>query len=173
MGGKEGGKQRVNAGKVLERDWRDSIPENVFYYRFRDGTASFYGGGGNEKIRFQAQNICDCLMFKRPVLWLVDLKTTLGKSIPFHNFKEHQVRELSKAMKHPGIKAGFIINFREIKETYFVKAADVEYYIAKAERKSFPVDWCRENGIRIDQWKLRTRYRYDVGGLLEGKECTR
>lgn len=157
----------ISSGKQFEKDFKKSMPENVFYYRFRDGTASFYGGGDNENIRFQQSNICDCLMYLRPILWLVDLKTTLGKSIPFNNFKENQVRELSKAMMHDGIKAGFIVNFRDIKETYFVKANDVEYYMAHAERKSFPVDWCRENGVRVGQRLLKIRYRYDIEGFLK------
>lgn len=30
----------ANAGKEFEKDWKNSIPLNIFYYRFRDGTAS-------------------------------------------------------------------------------------------------------------------------------------
>lgn len=155
----------MNEGKKFELDFKNSMPQGVFYYRFRDGTAN-WKDGENPNVRFQQSNISDCLMYLKPILWLVDLKTTLGKSIPFSNFKENQVRELSKAMMHEGIKAGFIINFRDIEETYFVKANDVEYYIAHSERKSIPVDWCRENGIRIWQKKLKVRYRYAVENLL-------
>jgi recombination protein U len=164
----------ASAGKKFEQDWKNSMPIGVFYYRFRDGTAN-WKDGENPHVRFQQTNICDCLMYLKPILWLVDLKTTLGKSIPFHNFKENQVRELNKAIMHEGIKAGFIINFRELEETYFVKANDVKNYIAKAERKSFPIDWCRENGIKVFQKKLRTRYRYAVENLLLTggvKKCT-
>lgn len=155
----------MNEGKKFELDFKNSMPQGVFYYRFRDGTAN-WKDGENPNVRFQQSNISDCLMYLKPILWLVDLKTTLGKSIPFSNFKENQVRELSKAMMHEGIKAGFIINFRDIKETYFVKANDIKYYIAHSERKSIPVDWCRENGIRIWQKKLKVRYRYAVENLL-------
>jgi recombination protein U len=156
----------VNAGKIFEQSWKNSMPENVFYYRFRDGTASW--GGESENIRFQANNIADCLMYLKPTLWLVDLKSHKGKSIPFNCFRDNQVKELSKAMMHEGIKAGFIVNFRDVEETYFVKANDVEYYIAHSERKSIPLDWCRENGIRIGQRLLKVHYRYDVEGLLKG-----
>lgn len=156
----------ISSGKQFEKDWKRSMPENVFYYRFRDGTASW--GGESENIRFQQSNISDCLMYLKPVLWLADLKSHKGKSIPFNCFRENQVKDLSKAMMHEGIKAGFIVNFRDIEETYFVKANDVEYYIAHSERKSIPLDWCRENGIRIGQRLLKVHYRYDVEGLLKG-----
>ena len=38
--------ERMNAGKRFEADWRDSIAkaENVWYYRFRDSPATYYGG---------------------------------------------------------------------------------------------------------------------------------
>lgn len=31
------------------------------------------------------------------------------------------------------------------------------------ERKSIPVEWCRENGVQIAQKKKRVRYSYDLG----------
>jgi recombination protein U len=156
-----------NPGKLFEQDWKNSVPEDIFYYRFRDGTASYYGGSDNENIRFQQSNICDCLMYLNPQLWLVDLKSHKGKSIPFNCFKDNQVKELSKAMMHEGVKAGFIVNFRDVEETYFIKANDIEYYIAHSERKSIPLDWCGENGIAIGQRKLKVRYRYNVDELLK------
>lgn len=157
----------ANAGKQFEQDWKNSIPINTFYYRFRDGTASW--GGESENVRFQQSNICDCLMYLKPQLWLVDLKSHKGKSVPFNCFKENQVRELSKAMMYEGITAGFIVNFRDVEETYFVKANDVEYYIVHSERKSIPLNWCKENGIEIEQRKLKVHYRYDIQGLLGAK----
>ena len=35
----------MNSGKIFEKNFKASIPSGVFYYRLRDSTASFYGGG--------------------------------------------------------------------------------------------------------------------------------
>ena len=37
-----------------------SVPEDVFFYRLRDGSSAW---GGNEKVRFQQTNMCDVIMF--------------------------------------------------------------------------------------------------------------
>ena len=34
----------MNEGKKFEQDFRNSMPEDVFYYRLRDGTAAWSGG---------------------------------------------------------------------------------------------------------------------------------
>lgn len=39
-------------------------------------------------------------------------------------------------------------------------------FINSQERKSIPVEWCRENGIRIAQHKKRVRYSYDLAEWL-------
>ena len=68
--------ERMNAGKRFEADWRESIAkaENVWYYRFRDSPATYYGGA-QDGIRFAADNICDCLVYAYPCLHLFELKT--------------------------------------------------------------------------------------------------
>ena len=44
-----------NEGKKFEEDFKKSVPKNLFYYRFIDGTSAWDGGNA----RFQAKNICD------------------------------------------------------------------------------------------------------------------
>ena len=45
-----------NIGKKFEEDFRKSIPDNMFYYRFRDSGGTW---GGNEKMRFTPSNIAE------------------------------------------------------------------------------------------------------------------
>ena len=166
----------MNAGKKFENDWKNSIPTSVFYYRFRDGTANFNDGEiecpvckkkfKNEATRFQQKNMCDCEMFQQPTLYLLELKSTKGKSLPFKNFKENQLKELLKASRFPGIISGSIINFRDVNETYFVDIKKIDDYMAWSDRKSLPIDWCRENGVFIRQERKKVNFRYDIEGFI-------
>lgn len=155
----------MNAGKQFEKDFKDSVPENVFYYRFRDGTASW---GDQENTRFQQSNICDCMMFNDRFLYLLELKSHVGKSLPFSAIRQNQVTELSKALTYRGIIAGFVVNFRDIGRTFFTEANKVEYFMTHEERKSIPLAWFTENGAEITGRKLKVHYRWNVQEFLYG-----
>jgi len=160
----------VTSGKKFENNWRDSIPETVFYYRFRDGTSSW--GGGQENTRFQMQNMCDCMMFDGAKLYLLELKSHKGKSIPFSAIRQNQLDELSKASTHKNIIAGFVIHFADIGTTYFCKADDVLYFIAHEERKSIPISWCQRWGIEIIGKLKKVNYSWDIKSFVEHKPIT-
>ncbi|MCT4544542.1 MAG: Holliday junction resolvase RecU [Vallitalea sp.] len=154
-----------NAGKQFEDDFKASIPKEVFYYRFRDGTANF-NGQKNENVRFQQYNICDCLLYKGNRLFLLELKSTKKKSVPFSMIRKTQIDQLLKASPHKNIIAGFIFNFREHEETYYLDVITIKNYIDTADRKSFPIDWVRDNGVLIQQRKLVKNYRYNVQDFI-------
>ena len=75
---------------------------------------------------------------------------------------------MDKAVNYRGVFGGFIINFRDLEETYFIDVHDILLYIKSTDRKSIPVDWCRDYGVRIEQTKKRTRYTYNLSKWLEG-----
>lgn len=169
--------KRLNTGKRFEADWRDSVPRSVWYYRLRDSPGNFYGGA-QEGVRFTADNICDCVLFKYPMLCLVELKTIDQKSIPLTKIfgdwkkekgvykKEKHIREMAAAAQHDGISAVVVIEFRPIRRTFAVSAADVLAFLAAGERKSIPWQWAAVKGIEVDQRQLKVNWRYDVAGLL-------
>ena len=85
---------------------------------------------------------------------------------------------MRKASPHKGVYCGFLLNYRELEETYYITFEDLvrEFYILNDEdeyepkpegRKSIPVEWCREYGERIQQIKKRVRYSYDLRSWLE------
>lgn len=80
----------MNAGKRFEADWRESIAkaENVWYYRFRDSPATYYGGA-QEGIRFAADNI-------RVQKELEDKIGELTKSQDANTKKLHEMEETQK-----------------------------------------------------------------------------
>jgi recombination protein U len=157
----------MNAGKVFENDFKKSVPAHMWFYRFRDGTATFYDGmDRDDGIRFQQTNICDCLIFHNGLLVLAELKSSKGKSVSFKNLREKQVKELFE-ITVSGIRTGFIFNMRDIEETYWIDAWKVKEYMDFADRKSFPIDWMRSVGIPVNTMKLKVHYRYGVAELVE------
>lgn len=164
----------MNEGKKFEEDFKKSAMKlnGVWYYRFRDGTSSW---GDRNTTRFQQSNICDCQLYCYPFLYLFELKSCLGKSIPIANIikpnkpiqKQH-VFEMINANEIGGINALYVINFREVEETYCIDSSKIYTYIEQNTAKSIPLTWCKDNGIMVEQKKLKTRYRYDIQKLIKG-----
>ena len=145
-------------GKIFEEEIKSSIPPEFYVERYKDDTAGFSG----------VSNPADYRLYKYPYTFLLELKTHKGKSIPLDKIRDNQIKGMYNAVHYKGIYAGFLINFRELEETYYIPIQFVLAFILAKERKSIPVDWCRKNGVRIEQTKKRTRYTYDLGKWLGG-----
>ena len=153
----------MNEGKRFEEDFQNSIPEDIFYYRLRDA-----GGWKRGKdTRFTPSNICDLIIYKEPNLFLLELKSTKGKSLPFSRVRDNQIKGLLNANTHRGLKTGLVLNFRELSKTYYLDIQKAKEYKEMGLRKSFPVDWISENGILIEQEKKITRYKYNIEKFIE------
>lgn len=146
-----------NEGKAFEGDIFKSIPEGLFKRRIKDDMGGFKG----------VCNDCDIEIFRKPMLVLMECKSHKGKSIPFTDIRDNQLDGLLKVSGVEGVRTGFIFNFRDYEESYWIKAVDVAKYIMEGSRKSFPIDWCREVGLKVDAVKKRTRYRYNIEKLLD------
>ena len=160
-------KRKVDEGKRFEQDIRASIPPEFFIERYKDDTAGFKG----------VANPADFRLYKYPFTFLWELKTHKGKSIPLDKIRNSQLKEMRKAEPHFGVHCGFILNYRDLEETYYITFFDLlgAYYIRNDEgdyeaigRKSIPVEWCREYGVRISQAKKIVRYTYDLESFLGG-----
>lgn len=160
-------KRKKDEGKIFEQDIKNSIPPEVFIERYKDDTAGFKG----------VANPADFRLYKFPFTFLWELKTHKSKSIPLSKIRNSQLKGMGKAKSYRGVYCGFLLNYRELEETYYITFADLvtEYYIRNAEgeyevkpagRKSIPVEWCRENGVRIQQTKKIVRYTYDLSSVL-------
>ena len=162
-------KKRRNEGKIFEQDIKASIPPEYFVERYKDDTAGFRG----------VANPADYRVYRYPYNFLLELKSIKGKSLPLDKIKSSQLKGMRKANPYMGVCCGFLINYRDLEETYYVTFGDLAstFYILTSEgeyipvpngRKSVPVEWCRENGVRIQQIKKRTRYSYDLRRWLGG-----
>lgn len=146
----------MNVGKKFEADIVKSIPEECYIRRLRD--IIMYKRVTNE---------ADFLFYDFPRLYLLELKTTKEKSLPFSNIDEEQLKKLNVFRNTYGVIAGFMINYRAVNETYYVPVGLVYDYFYKAERRSIPIDWCKDKGVQIEQKLKRTRYSYNIRKFME------
>ncbi len=153
----------MKSGKRFENNFKKSVPSNIFFYRFKDGTASWDKGS---LTRFQQKNICDCMLFDGSRLYLFELKSIKGKSIPFSNIRENQLKELSKAQKFKNIIAGIVIEFNELDRAFFMCISDITDFMRIGSRKSIPIEYCVEKGIEIEITKKRVNDSFNVRKLL-------
>ena len=144
-------------GKEFEEDFVGSLPSWVFHLRLKD-TA---GWSRDESTRFSSKNLCDFIFFDGTTLLLAELKTTDRPSVS--EDKLGQAKDMAKVRKHNVVPV-FIIQFKKLAETYAITAYDVMEVLKT--RKSVPVDFCREHGIRVPQFMKRTHYGYTVTGDL-------
>jgi recombination protein U len=154
----------MNEGKLFEKDFIDSVPEQYFKYRLRDSAGTWQGG---ENTRFTPSNICDFIIYTGK-LFLLELKSHKGKSIPLSCIRENQLNGLLEAYKK-GTHAGFIFNFRDINETYYLTANSLNSFMVTNNRKSIPLSYLKESGTLIPQ-KMKGRSKihqiYDLTVLI-------
>lgn len=130
-----------NIGKALEQNWKNSISDDVFYYRPPDSAQSF---GSNQNIRFSAKSPCDCFMFNGNFLYTLELKSVGTKSISFEREKsdkgvihKHQIDNLQKFSIYKNVISGFIFDFRLSDKTYFCSINNFITMIKNLDKKSF------------------------------------
>ena len=160
----------MNAGKKFENDFKNSIDTNeIFLHRFKDGTTGTVNG---QMVRFKNKNLCDFLLFKDGLLVLVELKSFLGKSMPFSNIKdtvdEQQtfLYNLRLEAKKNNVKAYMILNFRDLSETYAIDIHNFDEFYKMTNKKSIGIVEARQLGKQLFQQKKRTSYRYEIDGLF-------
>lgn len=151
----------MNAGKKFETDWKKSCKniEGLFYYRNNDGTASW--GSGSDSVRFQTKNICDVFMYKYPVFFALELKSHKGSSVPFSAIRKDQKEGLIRESDKKGVISGLLLFFSDKDLCYFLDIKDYKYLEDTGKRKSIPISYCQEKGIKIDCQKIRTTYKYN------------
>ena len=157
----------MNTGKKFEEDIKNSIDDTAFLYRLRDSGGSWQGG---EKSRFTPSNICDYILFKSPNMYLLELKSHKGKSIPYTVIKQlDKLLEVSNR-KLENLGVYLLLNFADLEETYVIEVESVASIKESKSRKSLSIEDVREYGYKVDQVKKKVRYRYKLLECLEGME---
>lgn len=154
-----------NRGKIFEECFKKSVPSDILYERFKDGTSNW--NRSDSMVRFQAQNVCDCFLFDGSVLFYLELKSHKGKSIPLNCIRKNQVKELSERQTHKNTIAGLLIEFSDLERVFYLNIDDFNDFVLNNDRKSIPFDYIRDVGIEVEVSKLRTNYRYNVTKMLD------
>jgi recombination protein U len=152
-----------NSGKRFEEDIKKSVPSWCWIYRLRDSAGTWQGG---ENTRFTPSNICDFIVMGKENLYLLELKTHTGASLPISCIRKNQIIEMAKIEKQ-NVKAYFLINFRDIQQTYVIEAKTMKGFIDTTDRKSIPIKWCIDNGIEVTGEKKRTRFYYSLEQIFK------
>lgn len=152
-------KSKTAHGKIFEKEFLNSFPPNMFMQRLKDDTLKYKN----------VQNCCDFIAYVYPNIYLLELKSTKQKSLPFGNINQHQIDVLYRFSKLNGIVSGFVINFRTYNySTFFVSAEKMyDFYYQSGGRKSFPLEWVQENGVLLPATLMRTRYKFDLNPILQ------
>jgi len=166
-----------NPGKAFEEDFKKSIQDRCDVTRLYDA-GGWSGGEAGGVQRFTPSNPCDLIVFaarldpatRLGILYKLELKSLNGKSLPLGNIKSSDERRLKfvgklVASEDRRAEAGFVVNFRDTNETFFVRASKVAAFLEAAERASIPIAWFRENGRLIGQTLKISRWRYDLEWL--------
>lgn len=161
-----------NKGYILQDNIKKSCEkQDILFYRFKDSPFSF---ANSDKTKFTTNNICDCMMFLANKLLFVELKSTKGKSF---SFTEHSLRQLNdinkiihnkQGLRRFGVYGCFIIEFREIEETYFIQVQDILKYLNENNTKTINIQKYIKNNkfIKIEQKLLRKNYTFDIRKLF-------
>jgi hypothetical protein len=166
----------LNRGKLFELALKKSVPDYALLYRLPDAAQSF---GCSNNLRFSRKNPFDFFLFDsmRGILYGIEAKTVNGKSISFERNKSesgvihyHQIQGLKEYSSYENTVFGFVIEFREIETTVFIKIEDFDLLINTLDKKSFNYNDLKDSGLDyyiIPQTKKRTQYTYDLDHLLK------
>lgn len=169
-----------NPGKIFEDCFVSSIDRShILVKRLNDNAASWSGGNVS---RFTSKNECDFLLYEsnNRLLMGLELKSTKG-SLTFwrrdfekkdekqtFNIRKCQIQGLKNWSEYSGVY-GFVINFREAdNKTFFINIKDFLEYTDSLDKKSINIkDVLKMKHIIVDSQKIRTKYKYDVEGLID------
>ena len=127
-------------------------------------------------LRFSSKSPCDCFLFDGDVLFPLELKSVVGKSISFERTEDdngvihkHQIDYLSDVSRFKNVIPGFILDFRSSNNTYFCYIGDFLNMIDQISKKSFNgndlAKYC--SPVKVEKRKLKVNYRYDINKLLD------
>lgn len=177
-----------NSGKIFEDSVKKSIPDYVALIRLNDSPQAFEQ---SELTRFTPNTPFDYIAFdtKLKILHCLELKSTKGKSISFEDIysdiqdkknkkmiHKHQILGLKKYSVYPNVKSGFLFNFRHFEDdkdkyfeiTYYQSIEDFLDMVQKINKKSFDeINLIQNNGRRINGFKKRTRWYFDLNSFFE------
>ena len=135
----------MSKGKDFEKEFSKQLSSQFFVYRLYDTLG--YG---------KLANIADYIAYKYPYIYLLEMKTTAGASLPFANISETQWNGLLKATNVEGVISGFPVWFYDKGVTRFFSIQELTTIDAKSVR------YDSDLGITIEGTRRRVFFDYDI-----------
>lgn len=157
----------MNTGKRFETDFKNSVPEGVYYKKLADPAIGFDISSSTQ--RFSPKPPYDAVACKNGRMFALELKSSATKSMSFEgkspNIKQEQVDNLILA-EDAGAVAGLVLHFSKLSETYFVKASVFKKTCESLNKKSINVSEVREIGLPIPTHKRKVSHWYELDILF-------
>lgn len=149
----------MSTGKVFEEDFETSAKKfnEVDIERLKDPV------GGQAGVR----NICDFIAYYYPNIFYLELKSRQGNTLNFKELPNTQYVGLQKKSGKRGVVPGFLVNFSDHSEVYFIHINDLVRLRQDTTKKSLHINDARELGVKLPGRVKRTRFAYDVGKFLK------
>jgi recombination protein U len=164
-----GRKGNMNEGKKFEENFKKSVPQDTYYQRLPDSSIGF--DIENSSQRFALKSPYDCFLFRGGKMCALELKSVKDGSISYTGsnpkIKKHQIENLIETARY-GIISGFVCNFRNTENTYFLPIVQFNYFRLESFKKSFNERDIKDLSIKIPHRKLKVNYRYDLTVLFGG-----
>lgn len=154
----------ANEGKKFEEDFRVSAESfsDIDVTRHYDPVGRFAG----------VRNICDFTLYLQPSNFHLELKSTFENTLNFKSaISNTQWDGLREKIGKPGVFPGFLINYANHEEVYFIHMRTALLMKTMEFKKSIHIEEARERGVRLDSEKRRTRFNYDVKSFLRRIEA--
>lgn len=149
----------ADPGKAFEADFKDSMikNENISFDRLYDNVGGYAG----------IKNICDFIVYRHPHQYYFELKSTLGRRLPFSNITKGQFEGLTAKAPKCGVAAGIIAQYRDYDEVYFLNIEDINKMVEEGH-KSITVEDARLIGVPMPiTKKRRVTFDFAVETMLE------
>ena len=134
------------------------------------------------KTQFTPNNPADFFCFYCGHLFYVECKSTINTGVGYQlkkadikaSIRYHQIQDLLKRSEAENVHCGFLIKFadRNTKTKkinggcFWVEVNRFVNWARKQKKHSINLYDCKNIGIRVEEQKLRTNYRYNIEGLF-------
>lgn len=150
----------INRGKDFEKVVREAfeIVPNVSIDRLHDQMTGYVG----------SSNICDFIVYKKPVEIYIECKSVYGNTLPFSNITDKQWQGLLEKSKIDGVVAGVMCWWIDKDVTAFIHIQE----LVEAKRNGYKSirfehePFYRDGFVHIDGKKKRIFFEYDMEGFL-------
>ena len=152
-----------NLGKKFEAEIRKAcdVP-GVYCLRLIDPQAGYYG----------VKNPCDFIVYKYPLIYLIECKSVHSKSLPFHNITQYQRSSMYHASFINGVIAGVMCWYVEDDCTMFFPIQYLAHIEHETGYKSISLKQAEHDSlyiggpIHINGVKKRILFTYNLDSFF-------